>query len=947
MEYQSLRGNAKGLYRDISEYNDIPSSWESMIGKNITNPLRYGYDGFPSHQVFMTVNQDERRFMLYRSCSRQQKNALSNSYYVHSYLKEFTLKDMLENFDSLLKISFFSEEQFDAAADNRPAGNPNAVWTSVDAPLDIPAEMLRAVLYGMVHRWNTGISKPVVVAVPRDENYDQYTYRAVKTIYGHLPAAIRALAGFMTYYEPDNKLTNIALYFLPEEYPYEDKIWLDGHKGNALGFLNCVLPEEAKRMIDRIVATSDPGVRDKFLNRLMVNVEDTVDSIMSLSTEQYTNYLDKSRLLDADIQKLEVFDQWVDFTNSMDEVSPKIREELIKALKVQITTDIFDLHFMNSLMETAQSIADYRSKLEKVSVMCSLSVTLDSHVAQKVKRDLEKKLNAVRTVDQILSLIRQVEGAENEPGVYPSDEVLASFRTECESKWGDLSRDEMYVISRNATQQLESARHAQMDVDALQKTCSEARMRMEDDLRAERLKLEQHDITTSIRDVKVREGEIVAEKLRNLAKSQLPLLGTSAQACEAEIKRLQSLKEKASGYKREYGYDLNSAFDTINRNLQEVEKKYTRNGGYHNAQMEELLAQNNYFGFMQKLLEIGQDELTETDKQRSHSKLVSLRPANIEKYLAAYRAHFGQSLTLKEVAQMDASLSSMLAKDLTQLSNAEVILNVHQKKLIDLYTELRLNEEKYHILLNAAPGQVSLIGGRRKLIFSASSLKGFLGGCLGERTNDTRISYNDCKNLVEYFIDESVIQEQDMPDVTKYLLANKLEELAYSILVDCCFGDQLMGAKNRYRLYDVLQCANALETFMTKLPEKYQCLRAELEWYRKGSGVKFDQGTSTRMGSGGRKGKKGEEKRRRKLRLPFLCLCLGVFVVLTAAGMALFMGCGDINEDTLTEPADSYSEEVTNSNETKDPTENTENKGDGFSEKDPVKPSLDGVFGHF
>ena len=335
MEYQFLHGNVREMYSTV--LNTIPGEWQSQIPPATERLLEYGVHGDPQHHSMLPIETAEGLKILRSLCVRKQ-NAYSPSYYVHKQVLTPSPLDLLERFEEILTLPFYSEKEFDSLAQGASYVEPSVQWQGQG--IRFSKDVLRAILRGMVCHWRSG-GELVVVEVPGDVDYNRYCMGAIRVIYSYLPAGIRAQAGFMTYTAPGSITNQVVLAFQPAGVD-PNSIRLDMVTEQSQAFMDATLPESLRKMLDNLVNATEEQ-RNDYLKRLWDCVETDPESrrfVSKLGSKQYTSYLEHQDILDV-VDTQEKFDQQLEFFRNPKALSQRMQTLFYERVNSRISKEAF------------------------------------------------------------------------------------------------------------------------------------------------------------------------------------------------------------------------------------------------------------------------------------------------------------------------------------------------------------------------------------------------------------------------------------------------------------------------------------------------------------------------------------------------------------------------------------------------------------------------------
>lgn len=345
--YRKFHGSIGERYQDLPS-TDIPREWDAVIPDCVNGILAHRDQNPPRNHSLLWV-RNGKRDMLLRAMAVQSSISVSRTYYHQKYLLDVTPGQLLDQFDDLLRIGFYSDEAFNRAAVSafdRPQGY---AWSGDGLELNIPTNTLKAVLFGMFFRWYRKRS-PVVVAVPENVDYDTYTYAAVKAIYSRLPAGLRCLMGFMTYADPASISNHIALVFVPAQYHYSSAILLDGTTTNIAPLLNNVLPQNAKDMLSELAAMPEEQLKQTLEDMTAFVEMDGSGNFVDLSGLYITNYTDYWSMQARKCENLENPEDFAllkAFAADSRLQTGRLASEYRRIILEDVRLEHLDIHFLN------------------------------------------------------------------------------------------------------------------------------------------------------------------------------------------------------------------------------------------------------------------------------------------------------------------------------------------------------------------------------------------------------------------------------------------------------------------------------------------------------------------------------------------------------------------------------------------------------------------------
>ena len=788
--YRQLHGSISEVYQDLPG-SDIPAALNDAIPTAAVEILAYQDRNTPRNHSFLRIRAGRKDLALRAMCA-QKHSSIAQTCYAQKYLLELTPQLLLENFEDLLGIGFHTEEGFNLAATNAHSAPRDYSWSSGGTCIPIDPDVLKAVLFGMVNRWRRG-SDPVVIAVPDDADYDRYTCAAVSAIYACLPAALRLLAGFMTYADPGTQSSGVTLFFLPASRNYPGAVFLDGTGSSSItkNLLGIEMPAELKTMLSELAAMSDADRRQslKDIADYVESAEDSFVDLGKLHWRNYTTYWSLRGLSNLDPGNAADFESLKKFAASANSVPDTQKAALSKIIREQVTTAHLDEYFLNHAKTATDAGCFYKLVLPYLP-LCAMAGTADT--SGVIRSSLEAHvwnafwcfcadLAAAQTdmdgLNRLHEAVAEVIRNRDNAGTTAAIEVEEPYRTAFSNRKTDFLKDEL------------DAAESQLHQDIRQK-CTVLGKNPDDAYKALT-----DSFLKSLPDGLTETDELVIQVLER------------AQRTHQEARTAFALK-----LTKWFDLDLNPDPDTITRALcdkldetvkqkQETEvfktapkdiqtavarhcrekgnqlrQSLSKSRGYYDEIRKELtVSGTNYFQRLKALArEQQQQTLSEQDCDSLYKDHLSrFRPENLEKYTAAFRDCYGSNMSIANVAPLGDTLGSYIARDLNTLCDPDEphIIVLTNKSLSQLAEDV-LTKQILQNYLTGAGTTVVLKSHDGKLTINANTLKITLNGFLGRRPFAFKCEQQELRSLVVLLTKSGAITHTDFPRVLAYLKAN-------------------------------------------------------------------------------------------------------------------------------------------------------------------------------
>lgn len=698
MIYHHLHGSVERFYRDVRVDPPIPKDWDKAVPEQVKNLLRYGAKNELHHHSMLCLSRNGESRLL-RVCCAECRMSDTTANFFHKQLMDITPQELLEKFDELLEISFMTEEQMNRIAKGEVPGQPGYRWSGPREYLDIPEQVLKAVLYGMVDRWRFG-SNAVLIEVPGDVDYDSYTYQAVRTIYACLPAALRGIAGFMTYTEPNNDSTAVTLFFVPESARHERAIRLDRVTDRHEYFLKCGLPIEVKDMLDRIVSLFKAGKwveHAAYLRQIMEDLENTMP-LNALRCLHYASYLRERKLLDVPVETEEGFRQWCSFADTyQEEDKSPLKVRLCEALKARMTEEVLREHVFDKAAQ-ADCLAAFKEKVHIIDGVCELCPEAQELVKKEAEAYFAQRLAQVKECVHAQTLLAQISGAEDELGSYPEQEMLENFKKRSKARWKELSDNKVEELKNTALNRLEEIFRTDNDLGYLIAQGTKCKSELTKSAKSEELWLSQEEINSA--------GALIhdklCQKLRARAQVQVQLSSDLPELLTAEAKgketnRLLELRKFLTNMKED---DLKRKLDVpgLLKILSDSEKKlknrYAKTTEYRKEKLESAVDVPNHFEKFQNLGNTAKHlgNISEEEQSQALKKIQDERPATFRAYREDFERCYGSKMSFRKIGTLAPQVFREINDALAVYENVDCAeIPVDNSDLFLLVN--RLNEE--------------------------------------------------------------------------------------------------------------------------------------------------------------------------------------------------------------------------------------------------------------
>lgn len=829
--YRQLHGSISEVYQDLPG-SDIPTALSDAIPKAAVEILAYQDRNTPRNHSFLRIRAGNKDLALRAMCA-QKHSSIAQTCYAQKYLLELTPQLLLDNFDDVLGIGFYTEDGFNLAATNAHGTARDYSWNGGDTGIRIDPDVLRGVLFGMVNCWRRG-TDPVIIAVPDGVDYDQYTFRAVSAIYACLPAALRLLAGFMTYADPGTQSSGMALCFLPASYNHSQAVFLDGSGSGSTtkALLDINMPHGLKTLISDLAAMSD-SERQQALKDISTYVESAQGAFVDLGKlhwSSYTNYWSLRGLSNLDPDQTDDFEALRKFSASADSVPADQKAELSRIIQDQVKTDHLDKYFLNKA-KTASTLADFYKQILPYLPLCRIARTngrggdavsrLEDHVWKafwNFCKELAQKQTDMDGLNQLHDAIADIIRANRETGDEGPDQASIEFeepyRSAYSARKADFLKDELAAIETALHKDIrEKCTVLGQNPDKIYTELTRAFLK---DLPAG---LDQSDkcVTQVLENAKKTLLEARMAYTNKLLewfdKGLNPDLDTLTSAKCQELAETMAQKKESDIFKNapadirkkieKHGNDLMSSFSVA----------LSKSSGYFNEIKKEINdLRKNYFTRLAILAREQQAQtLSEDDCKTLYTNfLAHTRPKSWNAYTAEFSKYCRQPISICTIAPFESTLGLFIARDIKILCDPGQphTINVSGKTLSQL-AEDTLSAQLLHTYLTGDETKIVLKSQEdsKKVEINADALKAALNGFMGRPKYEFKCTHNELQNLVVLLTRSTSISDTDLPNVMAYLKA---------------FGDSEAkghGGKNLY--------AGMLQQYLTITA--YQCKPAELD----------------------------------------------------------------------------------------------------------------------
>ena len=339
MDYQFIHSVVKGAYVDLPSGRAVPGAYLNELRSyaGAGDGLEHVPGGVYS---YVTLRRGSEPAAAFLSHVERKKNASYPCNFIQSAGWTVHGDLLLRQFDTMLAQAFFTEEQVDGFAES---GETPPLWEDGGRSLpdvSIHESALRAILYGCLFYWQTGAA-PVRVAVPRSESarYNEYVLGAVREIYSHFPANMRAAVGFCSCLLPAHEANfrRFGLIFLPQAMADARTILLDGSSHSAYeaiprstGLVSLDL------VLEYLISLKDPAARRSFLDTVYENVE-AADKTGTFSPVTYSILGDYMRHLDPGSSVQDLIPLWLGFTADREKYPAALAQEIESCIEERLT----------------------------------------------------------------------------------------------------------------------------------------------------------------------------------------------------------------------------------------------------------------------------------------------------------------------------------------------------------------------------------------------------------------------------------------------------------------------------------------------------------------------------------------------------------------------------------------------------------------------------------
>lgn len=851
MIYHRLHGSVARFYRDVPMEPSIPDEWDQYIPDQTKDFLQYGTQSEPHNHSMLQICVEEEELRLLRVCCAEGRMSNATTKFFHKQLMDITPQRLLEGFDEILNIPFMTEVQMNCIWNGEAPGLPGYSWSGPRRYLNVSAKVLRAVLYGMVDRWRFG-SPPVVIEVPAGEDYDSYTYQAVRTIYACLPAAMRGIVGFMTYANPNQAPLNVALLFVPESENYEGAIRLDWETDDIEQILQCELPTEIKEMLNKIVGlfqSADTKAYDDYLRQILEDLE-RVMPMKDLRCSHYVNYLRETKLLDVPVDTVEGFRKWIKFADNYPEKNiSALQIRLRDVLVARMTEDVLCEHVFREA-EEAICLADFKEKVSVIDAVCGMSQTVSELVKKETERYFAQKLARVEEFAHVQSLLKEISGAENESGIYPNQEMTEAFMERCNTRWEELSVHKLEEFKQNTLKKLEEILGTENAPDRLMERGKRCLKELGDFAKSDELLLSATEQNNAVGPVFSDWAKKLRSRLQHLVqlRSDLPepLTAVAKRGEENRLDELQSFLSnmQTDRLKRELNVtDLQKILDDSKRKLNH---KYAGTAEARREKLAEAFVSQNHFERIEKFQEMADrmGSITEEENKQAVNRIQENRPATFRDYRRDFERCYMEPLSHRKIRTLNERIRGEIEADLEayRQKDCEEIV-VLRKGLVVLVTMLSEEMSAYRDFIGKEPQHIRLRGevgdGWGELrqystdAYNTTNLRTALEALIGgqDRAGLTMLGEDSLKEVLKFLNEVCAVDEHLVPGMLDALFDVGMRQAARTLLERHLVEAPVMDPKTRQQLLLCCERHNQGRLLRELIPvgESYQSLREEVE----------------------------------------------------------------------------------------------------------------------
>jgi len=352
MDYQYIKSIVGEIYRDLPGKFSFPPECMEELNQYCLN------DRFIRNEIadvltyFSTTASGTPVLVLSRTA---EKKAAKSVGYFSQCLGWAWRKELLSELgDEVFTSAFYEERELDELSTKGDIPKQRE-HIKLDQ-IEIAPKAIKAVLYAVMHLWLAG-GDAVKIAVPKEDDYNNYVLAAVRQIYSYFPMALRLRAGFCSRLSEGQKAgKKIFICFVPAAIADEETIFLDASNEKACNKYidNGTEIESLNKFIEHLMSLEEES-RKIFLRDIYEEVEGAGDpkSIIAASAQNYHAIGKALAYMDSE-QKLEaLIPSWIRFFSRQDKFPKCLRGSLFEHIKRNLPEEAIKSYTADKFASTA------------------------------------------------------------------------------------------------------------------------------------------------------------------------------------------------------------------------------------------------------------------------------------------------------------------------------------------------------------------------------------------------------------------------------------------------------------------------------------------------------------------------------------------------------------------------------------------------------------------
>ena len=659
MNYQYLHTEINGIYQDLKVIRPVPEMYRREVNRYafITDAAEAR---LPGGYCYAPVPAEDRPPLLIFSRVEKKLNSTSLCFFTQCAAWEWNKVLLLDEFDSILRTPFLSEEQIDRLSSDSGAYRfgEDGVTKADDTELDIHPDAIRAILYGVTFGWRVS-GAPVHIIVPKKEmdSYDRYVLRAVRKIYSYFTLGMKTHAGFASFIQPgkERQYPAVSLIFVPEEYADSKAIRLDGSTVGAYRQMSVSQGKNLDGFLDYLAGLSDPEQRRDFLAMVSREVEFDGDNTKTgqLDPTRYRNIGQGLALLAQQGSVEEQLPSWQEFSGTFRSMPGAVADMVWEKIDRELDADSF-----RPLVEKkAAACADLESLMDVLTgwrPLCRGREEL-TRVLWDCFASRMKTIGAQSNPDDTFRILKKHQAEISELWSGPETaELIGGYEQQCLQRVREKARGYLGTI-------------ADKSVKEIRKTGKTLASDADSHLRS--LGCGEESIAPVLEEISAgTEALAVAGLKRDLEQAQARPTEdlTSAEEALADFQRILSELPAAGADPETDG--LRTRAETAVEALEDKIRAFRTGLDALFGKMEG----QDYFTCLE-LAEEWDQWLDDNGRETVRRELARRRPDSFDDYLAAFNGHYKQSgLSLRSALNCTDAVRKAMANDLRELRSAPV-----------------------------------------------------------------------------------------------------------------------------------------------------------------------------------------------------------------------------------------------------------------------------------